>query len=213
MGSVHALRSLSFFAAVSLVSGSLLAGGGSIADARAQAEGTVVTVSGVVSVPSGAMAPNDGGFAIQSGKHGIYIHDSLGGQYTLGQEATVTGVVANNFGQVLGVDPTQITVTGSHPVHPAKPTDTGDVNESTEGKLVRVRGTVMDDVFADPPYGALFHLDDGSGEVTIFVYTGAGVDLSGIEAGDEVEITGFSGQFIDHYEVNPRSQSDIEEID
>ena len=186
-----------------------VAAGDSIESARAAAPGTVVTVEGVVSVPSGALAPNDAGFAIQSGKHGIYIHDSLGGSYALGQKVTVTGPVGDNFGEVYGVYPSSIGVTGTHPVHPAKPTDTGDVGESSEGTLVRVRGTVLDAVFDDAPYGWIFHVDDGSGPLTVFSYTGTGIDTSGIQVGDELEITGFSGQFIDHYELNPRSQTDI----
>lgn len=188
-----------------------VAAGASIDAARSAPEGTEVTVEGVVSVPSGSYDPNDQGFAIQSGNVGIYVHDSLGGDYALGQVVTVTGTVGNSFGQVYGVFPTAIEVTGSHPVHPAKPADTGAVNESTEGTLVRVRGTVTDSVFDDAPYGWIFHIDDGSGSLTVFVYTGTGIDVSGIEPGDELEITGMSGQFIDHYELNPRFQSDIVE--
>lgn len=186
-----------------------MAAGGSIDSARAAPEGTVVTVEGVVSVPSGALAPNDSGFAIQAGKSGIYIHDSLGGNYTLGQTVKVTGPVGDNYGQVYGVYPSTIHVEGSHPVHPAKPVDTADISEVTEGSLVSVRGTVLDAVFDDAPYGWFFHVDDGSGPLSIFVYTGTGIDTSDIQPGDELEITGFSGQFIDHYELNPRFQSDI----
>lgn len=188
-----------------------VAAGASIKTARSTPAGEVVTVEGVVSVPSGSYDPNDQGFAIQAGNVGIYIHDSLGGDYALGQTVTVTGPVGDSFGQVYGVFPTSIEVTGTHPVHPAKPTDTGSVNEATEGRLVRVRGTVTDAVFDDAPYGWIFHIDDGSGELTVFVYTGTGIDVSGIEPGDELEVTGFSGQFIDHYELNPRFQSDIVE--
>ncbi len=123
----------------------------------------------------------------------------------------MTGPVGDNFGQVYGVFPSCIAVTGTHPVHPAQPVATADVSEATEGTLVRVRGTVVDTVFDDAPFGWRFHLDDGSGELTIFIYAGTGIDTSGIEPGDDLEITGFSGQFIDHYELNPRSQSDIVE--
>ncbi|MEZ4306864.1 MAG: hypothetical protein R3F14_02290 [Polyangiaceae bacterium] len=198
-------------ATVSLFGAVAGAAGSSIEAARSAPEGTVVTVEGVVSVPSGSYDPNDLGFAIQAGNKGIYIHDSLGGDYALGETVTVTGTVGDSFGQVYGVYPDSIDVTGSHPVHPAKPVDTADVSEDTEGTLVRVRGVVTDEVFDDAPYGWIFHVDDGSGELTVFVYTGTGIDTSGIEPGDELEITGFSGQFIDHYELNPRFQSDIVE--
>ncbi len=187
-----------------------VAGGASIKAARAAPEGTAVTVEGVVSVPSGSYDPNDHGFAIQSGNVGIYIHDSLGQGLELGQTVSVSGAVGNSFGQVYGVFPTSIEVTGTHPVHPAKKTASGDVSEATEGRLVKVRGTVTDAVFDDAPYGWRFHVDDGSGELTVFVYTGTSLDVGCIGEGDELEITGFSGQFIDHYELNPRFQSDIQ---
>lgn len=196
-------------ATVTLFGAAAGAAGSSIQAARSAPEGTVVTVSGVVSAASGTYDPNDQGFAIQSGKYGIYIHDSLGGNYAIGQTVTVTGAAGDSFGEVDGVYPSSIAVTGTHPVHPAKNIDTADVNEDSEGTLVRVQGTVVDAVFDDAPYGWRFHIDDGSGELTVFVYTGTGIDTSDIEPGDELTITGFSGQFIDHYELNPRFQADI----
>lgn len=187
------------------------AAGSSIEAAKASPEGTTVTVEGVVSVPSGSYDPNDVGFAIQAGNDAIYIHDSLGGDYQLGQTVVVTGEVGNSFGQVYGVYPDAIQVTGNHPVHPAKNVNTGDLGEEHESRLVRVNGTVLDAVFDDAPYGWIFHIDDGSGALTVFVYTGTGIDTSGIEPGDELTITGMGGQFLDHYELNPRFQSDIVE--
>ncbi len=196
-------------ATVALLSSVAVAGGNSIKAARAVPEGTTVTVEGVVTVPSGSYDPNDLGFAVQSGKYGLYIHDSLGGSYALGQKVTVTGTAGNSFGEVWGVYPSSISANGTGHVPKAKEVATAEVNESTEGTLVRVEGIVTDAVFDDAPYGWRFHVDDGSGELTVFVYTGTGIDTSGIEPGDEVEITGFSGQFIDHYELNPRFPSDI----
>ena len=203
---VSATIALALFGAAAVA----VAGGPSIIAARSAPEGTAVTVEGVVSVPSGSYDPNDQGFAIQSGNVGIYVHDSLGQGLELGQTVSVSGAVGNSFGQIYGVFPTSIEVTGTHPVHPAEKTDSGDVNEATEGRLVKVHGTVTDAVFDDAPYGWRFHVDDGSGELTVFVYTGTGIDVGCIDEGDELEITGFSGQFIDHYELNPRFQSDIQ---
>jgi hypothetical protein len=60
----------------------------------------------------------------------------------------------------------------------------------------------------DPPYGTIFHLDDGSGPIRIFVCTSTGIDLSGLAPGQQVSVIGMSCQFID-YEVDPRFQSDI----
>ncbi len=196
-------------ASISLFGAVAMAAGASIEDAKSSPAGTVVTVEGVVSVPSGAFSPNDEGFAIQDGKYGIYIHDSLGGDYQLGDTVSVTGTVGDSFGLVYGVYPSSINLTGDHPVHPAKPIATGDVGEATESALIRVRGTVLDEVFDDAPYGWIFHVDDGSGPLTVFVYTGTGIDTSFIQPGDELEITGMSSQFLSHYEIDVRFQSDI----
>jgi hypothetical protein len=184
--------------------------GNSTRDARDLPQGSTVTVEGTVLSPSGAFAPNDNGFAIQDSNAGLYVHDALGGDYAPGQRVRVTGTLENNFGGVLGVAPTSIEVIGSHPVPTPKKRDTGEISEDTEGLLVVVEGTVTDAVFDDAPYGWIFHVDDGSGEITIFVYTGTGIDVSGIGPGTELRVTGVSAQFLDHYEIDPRFQSDLE---
>lgn len=185
------------------------AAGHSIRDAREAPLGTTVTVEGTVTSPSGAFQPNDGGFAIQDGPSGLYVHDSLGDSYAVGERVRVTGVTADSFGLVRGVNPTTITRLGTGKVPKAHREDTGDISEDTEGRLVRVRGTVTDAVFDDAPFGWIFHVDDGSGPVTIFVYTGTGIDVSEVDLGDEIEVTGVSAQFLDHYEIDPRFQSDL----
>lgn len=210
MISIRSISSTALLLTAALAAGSLFAAGyQTIREARDSEDGTVVTVKGVVTVPSGSFSPNDEGFAIQFGHDGLYVHESLGGNYTLGQAVLVSGVVADSFGQVRGINPTSITVFGTHPVPHAKRIATGDVNEDSEGRLVTVQATVVGAVIDDPPYGHIIHVDDGSGELTVFVYTGTGIDVSGIVPGAELRITGFSGQFIDHYELNPRFQSDI----
>ena len=81
----------------------------------------------------------------------------------------------------------------------------GAVGEATEGKLVRITGTITQPVFNDPPYGFIIFIDDGSGEVHSFVSASTGIDVSGLSPGQTIEVTGFSGQFADHYEVDPRT--------
>jgi hypothetical protein len=39
-----------------------------------------------------------------------------------------------------------------------------------------------------------------------------GVDVSGISLGQTIEVTGFSGQFADHFEVDPRVLGDIKVV-
>jgi DNA/RNA endonuclease YhcR with UshA esterase domain len=72
-----------------------------------------------------------------------------------------------------------------------------------------VVATITQAPASDLPYGYKFLVNDGSGELTIFISTQPGIDLSQLTVGETVKITGFSSQFDTHYELIPRFQSDI----
>jgi DNA/RNA endonuclease YhcR with UshA esterase domain len=86
---------------------------------------------------------------------------------------------------------------------------TGKVNEASEGRLVIIHGVVSQAVASDLPYGYKFYVNDGTGEIQVFVSTSSNLDLSQMSLGQKVSITGFSGQFDTTYEVQPRIQKDI----
>jgi len=184
-----------------------------IAEARALPLGTVVTVDGSVTVPSGAFSSStfDQGFAIQDRTGGIYVSvpDNLG--LALRQQVRVTGKLADTVlpGLLVLVDVTEVKAHGSGPKVRPLPVATGDVNETTEGKLVTITGTITQPVVNDLPFGFIIFINDGSGEVHSFVCASTGIDVSGLSPGQTVEITGFSGQFADDFEVDPRTQADI----
>ena len=185
----------------------------SIAEARSLPLGTVVTIDGSVTVPSGAFSSStfDQGFAIQDRTGGIYVSTSDNLGFAPRQQVRVTGTLADTVlpGLLVLVDVTEVKAHGSGPkVHPLS-LDTGDVNESTEGLLVRVAGTITQPIVNDLPFGFIIFVNDGSGEVHIFVCASTGIDVSGLSPGQTIEVTGFSGQFADHFEVDPRFQSDI----
>lgn len=183
----------------------------SIAEARALPLGTVVTVDGSVTVASGAFSSStfDQGFAIQDHTGGIYVSvaDNLG--FAPRQQVRVTGQLADSFGLLVLINVTDTKAHGSGPKVQPLPVATGAVGEATEGKLVRITGTITQPVFNDSSFGFILFIDDGSGEVHSFVSASTGIDVSGLSPGQTVEITGFSGQFADHYEVDPRTQADI----
>jgi DNA/RNA endonuclease YhcR with UshA esterase domain len=62
---------------------------------------------------------------------------------------------------------------------------------------------------SDGQYGNKLFVDDGTGELTIFVNHQTGIDLSGLTVGQTVRVTGFSSQFDTHYEIDPRFPADI----
>src|SRR5215475_4967785 len=118
----------------------------SIAEARALPLGTVVTVDGSVTVPSGAFSSStfDQGFAIQDHTGGIYVSvpDNLG--FTFKQQVRVTGELADTVvpGLLVLINVTEIKAHGSGPKVQALPVATGAVGEATEGKLVKITGTI-----------------------------------------------------------------------
>ena len=184
-----------------------------IAEARSLPLGTVVTIDGVVTVPSGAFSSStfDQGFAIQDRTGGIYVSVPDNGGLQLRQQVRVTGTLADTVlpGLLVLVDVTEIKVHGSGPKVRPLPVATGDVGEDTEGKLVTITGTITQPIINDLPFGFIVFINDGSGEVHSFIAASTGIDVSGLSPGQTIEVTGFSGQFANDFEVDPRTQDDI----
>ncbi len=184
-----------------------------IRDARALVAGSITTIKGTVTVPSGAFVSStyDQGFAIQDKNGGIYISTQTNHRLKLGDTAEVTGALGQSYGLTI------ITPTSARSVVIKRDDDkvtpqriaTGKVNEASEGRLVIIRGVVSQAVASDLPYGYKFYVNDGSGEIQVFISTSCNLDLSQMSLGQKVSITGFSGQFDTTYEVQPRIQKDI----
>ncbi|HKI01224.1 MAG TPA: hypothetical protein VKK31_04540 [Thermoanaerobaculia bacterium] len=186
----------------------------SIAQARALPLGTVVTVDGSVTTPSGAFESSffDVGFGLQDRSGGIYVSLQTNLNVAPRRQARVTGkLMDSGFGLLLLIpsSPSDVKLHGAGRRVAPRFVATGGVNESTEGLLVQVVGTITQAVENDLPFGHKIFVDDGSGEITIFVNTQTGIDVSGFSAGQTVSVTGFSGQFDDHYEIDPRFPADI----
>ena len=186
----------------------------SIAEARSLPLGTVVTIDGSVTVPSGAFSSStfDQGFAIQDRTGGIYVSTSDNLGFAPRQQVRVTGTLADTVlpGLLVVVDVTDAKAHGSGPK--ALPVTTGGVGEATEGSIVRITGTISKPIVNDLPFGFIIVVNDGSGDLNVFVAASTGIDVSGLSQGQTIEVTGFSGQFADHFEVDPRFQSDIKVV-
>ena len=188
----------------------------SIAEARSMPLGTVVTIDGSVTVPSGAFSSStfDQGFAIQDRTGGIYVStaDNLG--FVLRQQVRVTGTLADTVlpGLLVLVNVTDTRTHGTGPMVRPLLVSTGDVSEATEGTLVSITGTITQAIVNDLPFGFIMVVNDGSGDINVFVCASTGINLSGLSAGQMIQVTGFSGQFADHFEVDPRIQDDIQPL-
>jgi DNA/RNA endonuclease YhcR with UshA esterase domain len=177
-----------------------------LSQARAQGVGANVVVEGVVTVPPGVF---DGGFAIQDRTAGIWVMPPADAVLLrLGQRVLVRGTLDEANGQ-LAIHPAAIGPLGDRDAPAPRAVRTGALGETDEGSLVQVRGRVAGEVVDDAPWGWKVMVDDGSGPVLVFVDAESNVDVAPFRVGDTVEVTGFAGQYDDHYEVIPRAQMDI----
>jgi hypothetical protein len=187
-----------------------------IAAARALPLGTVVTVDGTATTPSGVFESStfDKGFGLQDRSAGIYVSVATDPHIVPRTRVRVTGELRDSFGLLTLVvtDPAQIRPHGTGPAVRPERLATGAVGEATEGRLVRVVATVTQAPVSDLPYGYIFHVNDTSGDLTIFVTTQTNIDLSGLTVGQKVSVTGLSSQFDTHYEILPRSPADVRTV-
>ena len=185
----------------------------SIAEARGLPSGTVVTIEGSVTVPSGSFKSSisDEGFAIQDGSGGIYVRMSTNLGLRVRQQVRVTGKLAESNGLLVIVpsNARSIKVLGRGTEVRPETLSTGKVNEMTEGRLVKVTGTITKPVHSDPPYGFRFFVNDGTGEIQVYVSASTKIHERGFEPGRRVRVIGLSGQYKDHYEIDPRFPADI----
>jgi len=186
-----------------------------IATARRLLSGTTVTVKGFVTVPPGLFASFTGekGFAIEDSTGGIYVGLESEANLSLGREVRVTGQLAEIAKLTVVSSRIELVkqLTRQSFVQPENVT-TGAVSTTTEGRLVRIHGTITHPVGDDRPYGYKIFLDDGSGEIQVFVPVSTGIDpltLPGLQAGHRLTTIGFSGRFNETYEVISRFAADL----
>src|SRR5690349_18241171 len=129
----------------------------SMAEARSLPLGTVVTIDGSVTVPSGAFSSStfDQGFAIQDRTGGIYVSTSENLGFGLRQQVRVTGTLADSVlpGLLVLVNVTEVKAHGTGPKVQPQPIATGDVGEASEGSIVRSTGTISQPIVNDLPFG------------------------------------------------------------
>jgi DNA/RNA endonuclease YhcR with UshA esterase domain len=186
-----------------------------IDEARALADGIEVTVAGHVTVAPGTFnsATGEQGFAIQDETGGIYVKMTEEIELALDTRVLVTGTL-DELAQLRVIDAAATGVTmlpGAQSIAPAA-VATGDVDEDVEGRLIKVSGSLTRAVEEDPPYGLQVYIDDGSGEIQVFVHLvdGIGViDTGDLGTGDDIEVVGLAAQYETTYEVAPRQASDL----
>lgn len=80
---------------------------------------------------------------------------------------------------------------------------TGEIDEAWEGSLVIIEGSVSS------TSGDTFYVDDGSGEVKIFIKKSTKIDKPKMKVGTDVTITGIMSRTNAGYRILPRFQEDV----
>lgn len=183
----------------------------SVATARALPDGTTVTIE-ATALTGSAFAEGGGYVADESGGIAILLGS---GSFERGARIRVRGIVENRFSQrTLRADGADVAVLGegTEPAPVVRPT--GSVDETVEGVLVRVAGTVVGSPTALSA-GLAYDVDDDSGPVRVIVGSALGIDTTGWTAGVRVDLHGVVGQRdstgsgTSGYRVQPRDPSDV----
>jgi hypothetical protein len=188
----------------------------SVRAARSRSVGTEVSIEGVVSTPSGAFNSSfyDRGFALQDHSGGIFISLQYDLGLRVGERIRVSGLRGDSSGLAVVVpgDPNDVRKLVGHGKVNAVAQSTGSIAESTEGWIVEVTGWLTSPVETDLPYGYKLSVDDGSGSAIVFINLDTGIDPTRFHQGEQLRVTGFSSQYADHYEIDPRDAQDIQVV-
>ena len=176
--------------------------------------GTDTSVQGRVTVPSGVFfgATNDPGFAMNDGTRGVYIQT----QRDLGLEFGDTVRVRGVTGRLNGME-----TIAADDIDDIKKYEiqlpTGHITPSTQGSVVVVTG-VITRITDDDPFGTKVFVDDGTGEVDVFLSSSTELHADRpdfIKVGRRIRARGyvaFFPAFSTHPEMDPRTDKDLREI-
>jgi len=163
-----------------------------------------VKISGLVTTKADLFL--DSRLYIQDGTAGIRVKLKYGDWLTfikVGQRLTLTGFIDEYYTEkeLVIIDDSEIKV-GSEELLAPFVIKTGDY-QNYEGAFVKVIGKITQ------TSGDTFYMDDGSGEVKIYVKENLGITLPDKRVGDSAEITGILNNWNGGFRLLPREQNDI----
>ena len=167
-----------------------------IADARAAADGTVLTVEGTLTTPLGLLETGHGAFVQDaSGGIALYLATADWPALAAATRVRVTGSVDDRYAQRTlrlgsGAD---LVALGDGSLPSPETTATGGATETREGRLITVSGRVVDgpDPLTD---GFAFTLDDGSGPLRVVAPAASGIAVDDVTSGAAYALVGPLGQ-------------------
>lgn len=178
-----------------------------IADARTMAEGSTVTVTGIV---TGGEEFNTSLRYIQDASAGIAIYDPSLDGILLGDEITVSGELTlfNNLLEIVNVS--SVAVEASNQPLPAPNVQTlgAGFTENFEAQLMQFDNVTFIETGTFVSGSANYQITDGSQVKDIRVW--ASTDLAGSPIPSEtISIIGLMGQYQDTYQLQPRAFTDL----
>lgn len=186
-----------------------------IAEARALASGTVVTVQGVVTAGTNVFSSSS--FYVQDPTGGIAVFIGGGGpsvDVALGDSLQITGTIGafNNEVQIGGGSALSIEVLGTGDVPAPRVVTGSDVNAGLfQGELVEALAVTIDSLSDDAfGFNENLYVHDATGDFVVFIDGTTGIDSSYISFGSTYNITGIMTVFGTTFEIKPRSSEDLE---
>nr|WP_157060084.1 chitinase N-terminal domain-containing protein [Saccharibacillus kuerlensis] len=179
-----------------------------IASARTQAEGTVVTLEGVVTTQPGAFGGQ--AFYLQDTTGGIYVYQSQSG-FQQGDTIRVTAPLALYNTELELIDPVSIEKTGTAELPQPAAADT--VTDANQGQLIQLKNVTVSNIVSASPAGSFeFDAVSESGQKTLIRVDGrTGLTQSDFAyaEGDKLDITGVASIFRGSYQLKPRGAADV----
>lgn len=174
-----------------------------LAQVRQEEKGEMVEVIGVVSVPPGVL----GGNVIYLAGSGVQVYFSKADwpKINLGDSVKLTGEVSANSGEtrLKLAQASDLIITGNGAAPQPHRLETSEVGEETEGWLVTIQGEVTE------TNGDTFYVDDGSGEVKVYIKSSTKIDKPQMKKGMAITVTGVVSETSSGYRVLPRWQEDV----
>ena len=186
----------------------------SIAESRAAAKGVRLRIRGVVTAESGLIDVSSA--VVQDASGAILVRTSGAGvKLTRGQLVELDGTTSTKSGMVsLRINSVPL-VLGRGPDPTAARTATGRLGEAVEAQLVVTRGALSGAPRRSSAGTVSFAIDDGSGEVRVYISPRSGIDPGRLTSGAWIEVRGVlaqetTGSAPDKgYQVWPRDAADL----
>jgi len=176
-----------------------------IKTARSEEKGSAVKVGGIITVIPGVLSNKY--FYIQDKSSGIqiYSYEEDFPELKLGDKVEVQGEISFSEAKIKISSGEDINILSSGDIISSKLVETGKIDESLEGMLVTVSGQVA------KTSGSTFYLDDGSGEVKVYIIKSTEIKKPEMGKGDWFTITGIVSETSSGYRILPRYQDDVRE--